>query len=941
MAEPAEPPPPSSPTGPTEPTEPTEPTATPLAPFTPPPRALPRAFEVALVVLVATALLLPGIWRYSLVDPWETHYGEVARRIKQDHDWVHMDWQNEGFRSKPILTFWLMATSFTALGVADDGGYSGEMPSSPKVVFALRLPFVLLAIMGLTLMWWALARLVNRRLAWLALLTISTCPFFFLVARQGITDMTMVALVLGGLAMFLLAAEDGEDRVRPLGRVPLGPGLGHLLEALFPSAVTVGAPRRLGGLTLWRRRWTTWDARWPIVILIGGFLAVQAVYYFWYFQLAGRFRIIRNGWPQPGLILFALITFGLLYVFVPRVFLHARALAIRPFVASWDEAYRRAGPSLPSYVMAFVHCGGEYSWAIASGFVGGALLMGILHALGVAASPLIGLGATLAIGVLVGWLLGIPNVEMPAWRDAHPWARRYTDQQPLNRTGMIYALWFWSLVSISVLGKGLPGLGIAGVVCGLSVVFQNRWRQLVSGRFQILRGLVLLVILVTPWHIAMWMRDGAKFISEWIYFHNIKRVEAGVHGDRGTFDYVMQQAGYGMFIWAALVPLALGAAAMIKSPDARANRVRFFVALWAVVATTLFSLSQTKFHHYILPAVPAAAILIAFWLEDFLAHRIKPSLIYGAFAAAMILLLARDMMHEEKQWIEMFIYRYDRPWPSMPPWSIDTSDGFLAMGLAGAVAMLLLGSRWRRLAVITVAATAVGCALWTMHVYMPIAGTHWGMREAVRRYYQERQVYGAKLVYYAPRDFTDDWGRLRTGWTFDTFLPDAYQDGQPMAVQVEIQGGKGESHLTLQGVSRAVGDHTIRIDLPPAELRKAWRVAAANVGGRRGRKPTKVVDADRLIAWQLYWRGENFWSGDEIWGVLPEMQTALKETDNVAFKRYLGDRALAPEGRRYFILTEAGRTGSLSSVVPTDTARQTVKVLDTTSNKFSLAVFQL
>ena len=85
-------------------------------------RRLPMGLELALVVLVATALLLPGVWRYSLVDPWETHYGEVARRMKQDHDWVHLDWQNEGFRSKPVLTFWLMATSYTALGVADAGG---------------------------------------------------------------------------------------------------------------------------------------------------------------------------------------------------------------------------------------------------------------------------------------------------------------------------------------------------------------------------------------------------------------------------------------------------------------------------------------------------------------------------------------------------------------------------------------------------------------------------------------------------------------------------------------------------------------------------------------------------------------------------------------------------------------------------------------------------
>ena len=43
----------------------------------------------------------------------------------------------------------------------------------------------------------------------------------------------------------------------------------------------------------------------------------------------------------------------------------------------------------------------------------------------------------------------------------------------------------------------------------------------------------------------------------------------------------------------------------------------------------------------------------------------------------------------------------------------------------------------------------------------------------------------------------------------------------------------------------------------------------------------RIVDADRLVAWQLYWRGENFWSSDEIWGFLPETRTAFIKTDNV------------------------------------------------------------
>lgn len=850
-----------------------------------PPRALsrrrvPLGFEVAIVAILACALLLPGVWNYSLVDPWETHYGEVARRMLQDHDYVHLDWQNEGFRSKPVLTFWLMAGALRAVGAGDNGGYSGEMADSARVVLAIRLPFVLLAVMGLTLVWWMLARLVNRRTAWLAFLTVGTTPFFFFIARQGITDMTLVALLLGGFSVFLLACEDGEHPLAPVC---------HLRIPVLRRA----RPRV-------RSRLVAITGRAFFVAVVGGLLLGQAIYYFGYFQIS-RFPVtpgIRI--PQPGFWFLISMTLGVLYVLWPRALSLAKAALYFPWVAiaGRDRAWRRA--------LAL----GEASWLV----------------------------WPTALAVLPWTAI---TTRGGAWTASLAIARRAVRLAPLERSGQIYMLWFWVFVGASVLGKGLPGFGLAGVCCALFVIVQNRWRDLGDGRFEIKRGIALLLLTVVPWHVAMWMRDGQRFIQEWIYTHNLNRAAVGVHGDRGTFDYCLGQLGYGMFLWAALVPMALAAAALVPAASSRAGRVRFLIATWAIVATALFSLSQTKFHHYIFPAIPALSILIAFYLDDLLSGRIRPALVVGVFGAGVVLLLARDMMHEEKQWIEMFIYRYDRPWPSGPPWSIDTSDGFLAMGLIGAGAIALIGTRWRRLAVAALGAAALGSALWAMHVYMPIAGTHWGMRDAVRRYYQERAVYGQKLVYYSPRSFHEDW-HDRTGfWDVETFVPDAFQDGQPMSVSIEVQGLGSELRFQLKGTGRVVGPSTIRIDLPPDEVAKVRVEARKYASGRPGRRPTRVVDAERLIAWQLYWRGENFWSGDEIWGPLPELKTALKETDNVAMLRYLNDRSLAPEGRRIFVVTEAGRTGSLKAILPTPTGRETFTVLDTSSNKFSLAAFQM
>ena len=52
--------------------------------------------------------------------------------------------------------------------------------------------------------------------------------------------------------------------------------------------------------------------------------------------------------------------------------------------------------------------------------------------------------------------------------------------------------------------------------------------------------------------------------------------------------------------------------------------------------------------------------------------------------------------------------------------------------------------------------------------------------------------------------------------------------------------------------------------------------------------------------------------------------------------------ASAPLGRRYFVVTEAGRATSVRVDAPdASAARETFEVIDTTSNKFSMAAFTL
>jgi len=852
-------------------------------------RRRPLGFELVLVCLLALAVNVPGIWSYSLVDPWETHYGEVSRMMLQEHDWVHLDWpggmdpkDHEGFRSKPVLSFWAMAASLKAFGVANDGGYSGEMVDSKLTMVAIRMPFILFAVMGLVLMWWMLARLVSRRLAWLSLLVVGSTPFYCLVARQAIPDMPLVACVVGALAMFTMASEETDRPIDIAFRLRLGR---HRIDV---------------------------NQLHVFLAIVGGLLLLECGYDVMYFLLSPRIAVRQ--FPNPALFIGLLM--ALLFGGLSRV---GWTVVRFPFV-------------IVGSIIAFFAADKRYTL---EAFDDWDRFAPDRFAIRVLSFPLI-------------------------YPFGHEWAATASvadhllRMSPIATMRQIYLLWSYAFVGVSILAKGPPGLAVVGLVAAFHIILLGRWRALYEGKFEVKRALLLIAVVAVPWHVGMYLKEGVRFIDEYLFTHILNRAAVGVDNSPGTFATITggggsytTQVGLGMWLWAALLPAAFTSSLLRARTDTREGRVRFMMVLWAVSGFAFFCVVQTKFHHYILPIVPALGILVAFLLDDILAGRDRLHGVYAAVAIGIVLLVTRDLMWEPERWIEMFVYRYDRPWPNVEPYSVDPSDGFFVLGGISVLAIGIAASRFRRVGVAALCATGLAICIWSLQVYMPDAGKHWGMREAMRTYYEKRTIYGEKNIYFAASQISDDWRGVTTKWHFETFIPDTMVPGQPMTIHVQLNRADREDatdqDVAMLATVTHIGKHDVEVTFMPGERAKLDALVARgqHEKAKRARDPLHIVDADHLIAWQLYWRGENFWSGDEIFGFLPEMKTGFNKTDNADFQKYIVDRARAPIGRRYFLVTEAGRATSTRSMLPTARGKESFEVLDTTSNKFSLVAFYL
>ena len=94
---------------------------------------------------------------------------------------------------------------------------------------------------------------------------------------------------------------------------------------------------------------------------------------------------------------------------------------------------------------------------------------------------------------------------------------------------------------------------------------------------------------------------------------------------------------------------------------------------------------------------------------------------------------------------------------------------------------------------------------------------------------------------------------------------------------------------------------------------------------------------ERLLVWQMYWRGENFYTENEIYEGPKEERTVFlgdRNLDNL--KAWMGKH----RGQRAFFLVERSRWSQLEGAVPAD-ARASLKMVDESNMKFCLGRIDL
>ncbi len=190
---------------------------------------------------------------------------------------------------------------------------------------------------------------------------------------------------------------------------------------------------------------------------------------------------------------------------------------------------------------------------------------------------------------------------------------------------LVYMLIFWVSFSLAMLAKGPAPLLLVGFPLFFYVLIFKHFNKI--PKMLPIVGTVIFLAIVLPWPLLVLKElaanawgDSAGGCGEFWKREFLGRF-MGQHaaGDK-PFYYFFYVIFQHMAPWVVFVPMALGAP--FYKLWGQKRKAMFFLWFWFVGDVAIMSLSGGKRMHYILPAMPAMAILAAVLLEDLLFVRI-------------------------------------------------------------------------------------------------------------------------------------------------------------------------------------------------------------------------------------------------------------------------------------------------------------------------------
>ena len=198
-----------------------------------------------------------------------------------------------------------------------------------------------------------------------------------------------------------------------------------------------------------------------------------------------------------------------------------------------------------------------------------------------------------------------------------------------------FLIGFYAFVGLSLLAKGLVGIVIPFGVIGVYYLLRLRWPER-SVWLSLLWGIPLAVAVSALWYGPVIAKHGWSFVNEFFVQHHFARyVSNKYHHPQPIYFYpaiiLMLTLPWTPFFVESLIK----ARRWTWRGDDNLSIVRVFALAWLLFPLVFFSFSGSKLPGYVLPALPAAALLIV----DVIRHKkLSVSIVIACVTVVLVLI---------------------------------------------------------------------------------------------------------------------------------------------------------------------------------------------------------------------------------------------------------------------------------------------------------------
>jgi 4-amino-4-deoxy-L-arabinose transferase-like glycosyltransferase len=179
---------------------------------------------------------------------------------------------------------------------------------------------------------------------------------------------------------------------------------------------------------------------------------------------------------------------------------------------------------------------------------------------------------------------------------------------------------FYVLTALAVLTKGPVGLVLPGLTILVFLAYTGNLWAVLFREMQVWWGLLLFSVITVPWYGLVIAANGKDYTDTFFGYHNFERFTEVVnnHAAPWYFYFIVVLAGF--FPWSAYLPVAMARLRFWRRSQwmqqPRSTHLGLFALIWLAVIFGFFTIAVTKLPSYVLPLMPAAAILIGLLWSD-------------------------------------------------------------------------------------------------------------------------------------------------------------------------------------------------------------------------------------------------------------------------------------------------------------------------------------